>query len=235
MPNLEAHLIAQSEESRRFFWHRLRWNAVRRSLPRGAFTLLDVGAGAGHLAEYLREERPQATYRFVEPIPALRDRLRTRHGIEADYGDHPRYTGVSHVALLDVLEHQRDDVGFLRNLLEKLDVGATVLLTVPALQFLWSTWDENLGHYRRYDRRELTRTITAAGFALETCTYLFPELLPLGIYRRFAKGRRAPDTALEFPHLPPILNAALYAAGRISQSMRRVHPAGTSLIAVARK
>ena len=63
---LEAHLRHQIDRSGRFFWHRLRWKAIQGYLPQqGSFTVVDVGAGAGLLAEYLSRDRPEAVYRFV--------------------------------------------------------------------------------------------------------------------------------------------------------------------------
>ena len=62
---LEAHLLHQIDRSGRFFWHRLRWMAVLGHLPQhGPFTVVDIGAGAGLLAEYLARDRPEAKYKF---------------------------------------------------------------------------------------------------------------------------------------------------------------------------
>ena len=72
-----------------------------------------------------------------------------------DAGDQADYGSAEFVALLDVLEHQEDDKGFLRSLVDKMQPGSTLLLTVPALQGLWSQWDEALGHFRRYDKASL--------------------------------------------------------------------------------
>jgi SAM-dependent methyltransferase len=236
-PALETHLHAQAEDGRRFFWHRLRWHALRGWLPRQQpFTLVDVGAGAGFLHDYLRADFPLARYRFVEPLPGLRQALRERAGAGADWAERDDYREAQYAALLDVLEHQVDDAAFLTDLAHKLAPGALLLLTVPALPVLWSGWDVGLGHQRRYTRRSLAATVARAPFALRRLEYLFPEMLPLALYRRLRSGAHPPPAAgLEFPRLPALLNEALYAAGRVSLALRGAHPAGTSLLAVLQR
>jgi hypothetical protein len=236
--SLETHLAGQHEGGRALFWHRLRWRALSKHLPRGGdFTLLDIGAGAGLLGEYLAAEFPRARYRFIEPLESLRQVLRQRHGEAADQAGQERYAGMGYVALLDVLEHQERDVEFLSELAGRMDSGATLLLTVPALPLLWSAWDEGLGHFRRYTRESLGAVLEQVPqFEQQELTYLFPEMIPLALYRKL----RAPpgttvDLGLEMPRLPVVLNEALYAAGRVSLALHRFALAGTSLLVVARR
>jgi hypothetical protein len=239
MDELESHLSRQIEHSRDFFWHRLRWKAVLDHLPRDRpFELVDVGAGAGLVGEFLARDLPQASYRFVEPIPALERRLEERHGRDANARSDPTYAGAAVVVLLDVLEHQVDDRSFMAELAERLDEGASVLLTVPALMGLWSHWDEALGHYRRYDKRTLARALEGSSLALEELDYLFPELiLPAWVRRRRQPaGQTArPQGSADFPDLSRTMNAALYGLGAASLRLRRIAPAGTSLMAVCRR
>ena len=54
------------------------------------------------------------------------------------------------VLLMDVLEHVEDDVGLLRQYVEKVPSGARFLISVPAFQVLWSDHDVFLEHKRRY-------------------------------------------------------------------------------------
>ena len=162
---LEVHLQRQVEHSERFFWHRLRWRAIREYLPNDAhFEVVDVGAGAGLLGVYLRRDRPLATYRFIEPIDSLGSMLRSVHGESADAASDARFTAARFVTLLDVLKHQEDDAQFIGGLVAKMEPGSVLLLTVPALPKLWSPWDEALGHYRRYTRSSLLETLQWPAF-----------------------------------------------------------------------
>ena len=235
MDGLERHLAHQLEHGREFFWHRLRWAVVSQYLPDENFTLVDVGAGVGLIGEFLRERRPAAMYRFVEPIPFLEERLEQRYGAAANARDEALYAGVPVVTLLDVLEHQEDDHAFMSELVGRLDPRTTLLVTVPAGPRLWSNWDVALGHYRRYDRHSFQRA--AAGLPLEIVEldYLFPELVPLALLRKLAMGRPPAGDEVEFPELPRPANELLYRIGSTSLRLRRAWPLGTSLLAVLRR
>jgi SAM-dependent methyltransferase len=233
MDALEQHLSRQVERSRGFFWNRLRWELVCESLG-GASRIVDVGAGPGFLGEYLAARRPELEYWFVEPIEGLERRLVDRYGAEANRRDRD-FAGASHVFLMDVLEHQEDDRMFMADLVERMDPGATLLLTVPAMPSLWSAWDEMLGHHRRYTKESLRQAVGSLPLAVEEESYVFPELIPAGAARRLRmRGPRGAEEA-EFPHLSRPLNEALYRIGRASMKRRRRWPAGTSLFARLRR
>ena len=233
---LEAHLRRQIEHSAGFFWHRVRWSAVSIYLPKNEpFQLLDIGAGAGVLGTFLAKDRPQATYHFVEPIETLREFLRDQHGNDADATDASKYQFAQFVTLLDVLEHQEDDREFLRQLVERMESGSTLLITVPALNSLWSQWDVALGHFRRYDVRMLEAAIADLPFAVKEISFLFPEMVPLGMLRRRRRAEQGSGEIedAEFPDLPRLANDVLYSVGAISLRLRRHWHTGTSLFLAA--
>jgi hypothetical protein len=234
---LEAHLRRQIEHSSRFFWHRLRWRVARSYLPEdGPFELVDVGAGAGLLGAFLERDRVQATYRFVEPIDSLRQYLRERYGDAADAGDDADYASAKFVTLLDVLEHQQDDRAFLSSLVGKMAPGSTLLLTVPAVPRLWSQWDVALGHFRRYDKAALIACAKGLPLTVHETSFLFPEMVPLGMLRTRRKGTHLPDISgddAEFPDLPRFANDLLYAMGTASAALRRRWRTGTSIFMAA--
>ncbi len=234
---LEAHLRRQIEHSRRFFWHRLRWRAVRSYLPKEIpFGLVDVGAGAGLLGDFLARDRPRASYHFVEPIESLRTFLCECYGSRSDAAGWVDYSQAQFVTLLDVLEHQQDDRTFLRDLVTKMQPGATLILTVPAEQKLWSQWDVALGHFRRYDRFSLLQCVNALPLSVTEVSYLFPEMVPLGMMRarkRKVRPLTETDEDAEFPDLPGIVNDVAYGLGTVSLGLRRHWTVGTSLLMVA--
>jgi hypothetical protein len=231
---LEAHLRRQIEHSRRFFWQRLRWRAVRNYLPTdSAFDLVDVGAGAGLLGDFLARDRPRATYEFVEPIESLRQFLRERYGDQADAADHSDFGDASFVTLLDVLEHQEDDQAFMADLVGKMPPGSMLLLTVPALQRLWSDWDVALGHFRRYDKTSLFRCLDGLPLTINEMSFLFPEMVPLGLLRARRKSTNAVGEDAEFPDLPGPVNDLLYGLGTASLALRQKWRTGTSLFVAA--
>ncbi|MGH3927035.1 MAG: class I SAM-dependent methyltransferase [Pseudonocardiaceae bacterium] len=240
MDPLEAQLRRQIERSRHFFWHRLRWRFVASRLPAGKpIHVLDVGAGAGLIGEYLERYRPKATYRFIEPIESLEKHLEKRFGVEANARDLASYEPMDVVTLLDVLEHQRDDHSFVTDLVGRMRPGARLVLTVPALQGLWSAWDVGLGHHRRYTKPSLQKALTDSAGRIEEITYLFPELVPAAFLRRLRRpaqdGTSPTAEEFQFPEVPGWVNGLLYAVGSVTLSMRRIWPFGTSLAAVIRR
>lgn len=242
MDPLELHLRRQLEHSRDFFWHRLRWEAVRSHLPADRpFELVDIGAGAGLLGEYLGRDLPQARYGFVEPIAFLEEDLTRRFGADANARGEGAYPGRQFATLLDVLEHQDDDRAFLADLISRLDHGAILVVTVPAYMRLWSQWDVALGHFRRYTKASFARRVEGLDVDVVELSYLFPEMLPPAMVRRRARSaddassEQAESGSAEFPDVPRPVNEMLFRIGMCSLSARHVWPAGTSLLVVLRR
>ncbi len=230
---LESHLLRQIEHSRDFFWHRLRWRALRNHLPSDRpVEVVDIGAGAGLLGDFMQRALPGARYRFVEPIEPLRLHLGGRYGPESDYGSKSSYDEANVIVLLDVLEHQEDDRQFLEELLRKVSAGTLILITVPALMSLWSQWDVALHHYRRYDKAMLRKCIDGLPVEVREISYLFPEMVPLGLVRKFKRSSSTDVDEAHFPDLPKWLNDLLYTLGKLPLRLRRWSPLGTSLYAV---
>lgn len=197
-----------------------------------------MGAGTGFLGDVLASRFPNVAYRYIEPLESLEEALGERFGAEANLRESSTFGEAGFVTLLDVLEHQEDDVTFLRDLAAKMAPGSTLILTVPAMPSLWSEWDVVLGHFRRYRKETLLSAVGDSPLEVVELSYLFPELLPLGWLRRARRG--AVDASsngadAEFPDLPGWVNSGLYGFGRGSMRARRLWPAGTSLLAVLRR
>ena len=79
------------------------------------------------------------------------------------------------VTLLDVIEHIEDDHGFLAEIADAMRPGAQLVVTVPALPQLWSPWDEELGHHRRYTKQTLCAVPQGVPLVVDEVSYLFPE------------------------------------------------------------
>jgi len=140
---------------------------------------------------------------------------------------------------LDVIEHLECDLDALRELRRVVAPGGSLLVTVPAYQWLWSGHDEINHHHRRYTRRSLQRAAQRAGWQQLRTTYFNSLLLPVAIVLRGLDrlSRKTTESSLDLWVPPEPLNwllerpLALEAAligrgGRI--------PAGLSLLAVFR-
>lgn len=238
MDPLESHLVGQTSQ-RPSFWHEVRASAVIEQLPVArSVVVADVGAGAGLLGDVVQRDRPMCSYRFYEPLDTLADRLVRRYGDDARMRDATAVGDADVVTLLDVLEHIEDDRGFLAGLVSSMRPGAILVLTVPALSFLWSPWDERLGHYRRYSRPALRAVANGLPLSVDELSYLFPELLVPALVRRVTRGRGRTDGdehAADFPELPRALDRSLRAISGQTYRARHLWPLGTSLLLVAHR
>ena len=59
------------------------------------------------------------------------------------------------ILVADVIEHVKHPKILLKNLKKFLKKDGHILITVPAYQFLFNKKDENLGHYKRYNKQLL--------------------------------------------------------------------------------
>jgi SAM-dependent methyltransferase len=70
------------------------------------------------------------------------------------------------VVMINVLEHIQGDADVLKGIYDALKPGGRLIVFVPALQFLFSNIDRQVGHFRRYERPALTSVLTGAGFRI---------------------------------------------------------------------
>ena len=49
--------------------------------------------------------------------------------------------------------------------------GGKIAIYVPALSMLFSDLDRHVGHFRRYEKKELIHKVELAGYEIETCFY----------------------------------------------------------------
>ena len=244
---------AQREEDRHW-WFASRTRALMDlmdaiPLERG-LSLLDVGCGAGNMMHHLsRYGHVKGVEIDPRPVGVARQR-----GYDVDQGDASRgliYADATFdvVTVLDVIEHNQDDLAVLREAHRVLKPGGRIVVTVPAFMWLWSHNDEINAHVRRYTIPELRARLGQAGFAVQHATYnnffVFPMAAALILVRR--AGDRRPRLAshhlsedqyqVEMEPTSPPVNAVLSAVGWLeAQLLRRVSlPVGTSIIALARK
>jgi SAM-dependent methyltransferase len=133
--------------------------------------------------------------------------------------------------MLDVLEHLAHPVDVLRAAHAAAKPGTLLVVTVPAMPWLWSQWDVRLGHYRRYTRRSLGSELRAAGWRPASMQYLYFAMVIPGLVRRL---RNEGNPGRGFPAVSRATNALLRKWSLAEARLGRWLPAGTSLAALAR-
>jgi len=138
--------------------------------------VLEIGAGIGNLSRVLvaKKKRYVATDLDSEHLERLRVRLSGRPNLEASLldasqaKDYLPFRGqMDTVVCLNVLEHIEDDRGALLGINSVLQAGGRAIILVPEGQSIFSSLDEELGHWRRYSEGQLRLRMTEAGFNVE--------------------------------------------------------------------
>lgn len=128
----------------------------------------------------------------------------------------------------DVLEHIEDDQTAIKHLRRLLATNGTLCISVPALQCLFGYHDENLGHFRRYNRRLLKQRL-GQELVIQKCRYYGALFIPLALYYSRIRNQPYPlDTQRNKKSL------AARIVGIVLQVEEHIpFPLGTSLLALA--
>jgi glycosyltransferase involved in cell wall biosynthesis len=142
--------------------------------------LVELGSGRGNLSKLLRHERetlltdyrPEYLAELSEATDCLENvRVAALDLTQANQFEVLRQYQPDTVVCLNVLEHIQDDEAVLRNLHRVLPPACRLVFLVPFNPKLYSEFDRQIGHFRRYSRGELERKMEEAGFDVERQFY----------------------------------------------------------------
>ncbi len=142
--------------------------------------LAELGAGRGNLSRLLRHhgELLVTDYRsdYLAELCERWGHLGHLHVARLDLTSAPDYSSLSEykpdtVVCLNVLEHIEDDGAVLQSLRTALPDGCRLVFLVPFNPKLFSEFDRQIGHFRRYRKGELEDKMESAGFSLERQFY----------------------------------------------------------------
>ena len=131
--------------------------------------ILEVGAGIGGLTKLFASYLPFKTWSIIEPdkdnFEILKDSLDIQFinkklyyyndQIKSFLDNNKQNYDI--IFMADVLEHIENDSEIISKLINILNDDGKLIIFVPAHQFLFSEFDEKIGHFRRYSKNTLAR------------------------------------------------------------------------------
>jgi len=238
----EIERMARLEDT--YWWFRtrrrlVRWLLERFHVPEGGL-VLDAGCGTGGTYAALRD-RWQVV--GCDLVPLAIDHCRRRGmqlGVVGDITALPVRSQVfDAVVTCDVFEHLHKAEPAAEALFDATKPGGIIVVTVPALPWLWSEHDEALDHRRRYTRQGLQALLSGAGWRVELLNYavslLLPPIVAFRTWRRLVK--RSAEKRVDVFELPRAVDALLGAISWLDAwlAVRVPLPPGASLVAVGRR
>lgn len=176
--------------------------------------IFDVGAGMGRMVKFYINLATQitATDIFQSQVDYMNERYHQYANFNAvlwdimedEVGDYKEKYDT--VICINVLEHLKDDNLAIQKMKDLLTPGGKIIVMVPALQKLYCCLDENVGHYRRYDKGDLRR------LAMENQLTILKNIYfnRLGILPYWWKGKRKTKTQESFSSSLNEKNSRIY-------------------------
>jgi SAM-dependent methyltransferase len=203
--------------------------------------VLDVGCGTGTMLSYL------GRYGQAEGVDADEQAVRFCHerGLDrvqrVENGSLPFEDATFDlVTALDVIEHIEDAPGIARELHRVLRPGGTLLVSVPAYQWMWGPQDDISHHQRRYVAKDLRSLLVQAGFGMRRLSYfntlLFPAIAGIRVLRPYRPGTAEVRSDFEMTQ-PGLVNSLLSRVFALEAPLveRVPLPFGVSILGLARR
>lgn len=191
------------------WWWEGRRQILRQSISKKpGLKILDIGCGTGETLSFLESYLSSPKLFGIDTSQtAINFAIKRGHKniTKVDAKTLPfKDNTFDYVLLLDVIEHIKDDVSILIEAKRVLCKGGKVIITTPALQFIWSEHDSEQGHFRRYVRRDMRAFSGKTNLPVVRISYfnffLSPAIIAvrlLGRLKPFAKFNRY-DSKLNF-------------------------------------
>ncbi|CAM8460163.1 BioC, biotin biosynthesis protein BioC [Candidatus Methylopumilus universalis] len=130
-------------------------------------SVLEFGAGIGTLAKFWsKKNKPDC----LEIDIALGQILKKR-GFNNYLSIKSIKKTYDFIYSSNVLEHIKNDLEALNQLNKLLSKKGLLILYVPAFKLLYSDLDRTVGHYRRYEKKELIQKLYASNYKIIHCYY----------------------------------------------------------------
>lgn len=194
---------------------------------------LELGAGTGNISAYFKGNSSiTLSDNDSGLVKLLREKFANLKNINFEVLDiEKRFLSTKYTTVfsVNVFEHIKNDLVALKNVNAMLKTGGKIVMLVPAKRFAFNNLDKELGHYRRYEKKELEEKLQKAGFEVEKIQF-FNILGLLSWIVRDKISRN--DTHLK-PYQVKLFDSIVPILKRVERLVTL--PIGISLITIARK
>lgn len=172
------------------FWMKWRFEVVKKNIKKIGnikSPALEIGCGNGVFKKQLENEL-EITVDGCDLNTKALSMIKESRGRIMVYNINDKNNGLlnnySTLLLMDVIEHTEDDVSFLKTAVLHAKANAIIIINVPAYQFLYSKYDIEVGHVKRYSKEEVKKLFESAGIEPVLINYWGALLVPVAIMRK---------------------------------------------------
>lgn len=161
-------------------WKRYWYDSVKKFIGE---SILEVGAGIGvNTAMIIKSNNSVRNIVAIEPDTRLSEQIlnnltvgsekvRVVHGLLENLDPTEQFDTIIYI---DVIEHIKNDKEELFNAANHLKVNGHLIVLAPAYNFLFSPFDQAIGHFRRYTKAKLRDAIPEN---LEPCQLFYIDAI----------------------------------------------------------
>ena len=230
-------------EQEKHWWFRARREILSFLLkqlePGDNARILEIGCGTGG---NLRMLTTFGDVSAVEKDKNAREFARELTGINVLEGELPGAlkefdSKFDLICLFDVLEHIDEDIEAMVRVKELLSNEGSIIMTVPAYQWLYGTHDREHHHFRRYIKSDIAQLSSKAGLEVSKISYFNTLLFPIVVLARMVDKFRDHDRSIGSAVPMGIINELLYQVFRLEKILLKytVLPYGASIYSVLKK
>jgi ubiquinone/menaquinone biosynthesis C-methylase UbiE len=223
------------------WWHLSKKRLVRSILKKYCKkqpTILDVGCGSGMILEEFSDIGKMWGIDFEkEAIDICKEKGLNNVKLGSVEKLPPFKQKFDCILALDVIEHVDEDKA-LNEIYKALKPKGKLIITVPAYQWMWSTWDVILHHKKRYTASSLKSLLESHNFTQQKLSYFYSFLLPpVYIIRKMKNQKSKKEYKSDFLISSKFINMMLGSLAKIELAYFQNHtiPFGLSVVAVAQK
>ena len=155
--------------------------------------ILEIGSGIGTFSEKLTRDFPNSNLTFTDIssmyVELLKKKFSSNGSVvvyRLDLNERIDYERIGYkkfdsILAVNVLEHVENDEFAFAQLYDMLKEKGTLIVLVPCHKFLYNIIDKNIGHYRRYTKKELEYKVRKTGFVIDK-TFYFNTVGMIGWY-----------------------------------------------------